>query len=221
MCCLEQSARCEKEMGFEQGRLKCWERDDGVVWKVGRKILLTYSDLFSPVICTGTNGPWHPQSLYVWPWLTVFWLTSTNNSTHFLQLPKAPVSDWRMLKLVSGPKLLGLPAESFDVCLFSMVLHHWTQELQHESLQKVWISDLHRSTDFERFLFFFGMAVLSQWSWYDWPKTKVINYDQLPSLTKNQKSLTQKQLETCRSRRRTCFFWSCSGIETLSCLRIF
>ena len=58
-------------------------------------------------------------------------------------------------------------------------------------------------------LFFFwgGMAVLSQWSCYDWPKTKVINYDQLQSLTKNQKSLTQKQLETCRSRREHVFFW--------------
>eukprot|EP00434_Breviolum_minutum_P030839 symbB.v1.2.027271.t1/scaffold2786.1/size70438/4 len=53
----------------------------------------------------------------------------------FLQLHVLP----RTKRAVrEGPKLLGLPAESFDVCLFSMVLHHWTQELQHESLQKAY-----------------------------------------------------------------------------------
>ena len=37
---------------------------------------------------------------------------------------------------MAGPRLQALPAESFDVCLFSMVLHHWSQELQREALDK-------------------------------------------------------------------------------------
>ena len=33
-----------------------------------------------------------------------------------------------------GRQLLGLPAESFDACLLSMVLHHWPQEVQQKAL---------------------------------------------------------------------------------------
>ena len=38
--------------------------------------------------------------------------------------------------LAQGRQLHALPAESFDACVFSMVLHHWTQEHQRESLDK-------------------------------------------------------------------------------------
>eukprot|EP00435_Cladocopium_sp_Y103_P040223 s3631_g10.t3 len=54
---------------------------------------------------------------------------------NFLQLEVLPRTK-RPLR--EGPKLLGLPAESFDVCLFSMVLHHWSQDLQQDGLEKAY-----------------------------------------------------------------------------------
>ncbi|CAJ1435541.1 unnamed protein product [Effrenium voratum] len=53
----------------------------------------------------------------------------------FLQLQVLPRGK-RPLR--EGRQLHALPAESFDACVFSMVLHHWTQEHQRESLDKAY-----------------------------------------------------------------------------------
>ncbi|CAE7287578.1 Man1b1 [Symbiodinium microadriaticum] len=52
----------------------------------------------------------------------------------FLQLQVLPRHK-RALR--EGRQLLGLPAESFDACLLSMVLHHWPQEVQQKALDTV------------------------------------------------------------------------------------
>lgn len=186
MCCREQNAPCEKEShGWvaeswtaEFCCQRWWCPITGRQEKHSLPICLAYSR----TICSGNTVFGLCLGIRIFVWMTMFdniWLTSTR-SFHPLQLPKYLFFEKRDMLSTSpsGPKLLGLPAESFDVCLFSMVLHHWTQELQHESLQKVRQPQIFHQRNGTGWIFLTGqkpggmLDKPTEMSWYDDPRLK-------------------------------------------------